>query len=255
MVDFIVTLFSFHFYLPMLFVFHGSDTQSARTKTRALVDDLTAKKPDASVVSLDVESFSADRIPELLYGQGLFSQKYLVVLDGVLEDAANKTAVLEALPDIATSENVFVMREGKLDAATKKLLERHAKKVTVCNQKGTAGKPPMPITFQVADALGARDKKQLWAKYQEALVAGHVAEEIHGVLFWQIKSVLLASATSSAAEAGMKDFPYQKAKRYAQKYSSEEMRAIANDLVVMYHEARQGKGELGAMLERWILGK
>ncbi len=243
----------------MLLVFHGTDTAGARAKVRELVDDLSAKKPDASLLRFDAESFAPEQLPELLYGQGLFSQKYLVVLDMLFERSEYQEAVLDALPDIAQSENVFVLLEGKLDAKSKKALEKHAQKTQVCDAKGgAAGAAPQkspPKTFLVADALGARDKKMLWVRYREAIDAGHAPEEIHGVLFWQIKSMLIALATSNAAEADMKDYPYNKAKRFAKNYSEEELKRIANELVTLYHEARLGKGELEGLLEKWILEK
>jgi DNA polymerase III delta subunit len=78
-------------------------------------------------------------------------------------------------------------------------------------------------------------------------------EEVHVNLSWQVRMMLLASQSESAAQAGLKPFVYNKAKAYAKKYSQKELRALSRELVSMHHRVRQGRGELGVALERLIL--
>lgn len=236
----------------MLYIFYGSDTGAARAKANALVASLVEKRPDASLVRLDSESFEPSSLPELISGQGLFVQKYIVVLDRVFEHEEAKGAIQDSLKDIAASDNIVVMLEGALDTKTKKQLEKAASKVTEFSKKEK--KQERFNVFALGDALGRRDKKQLWVLYQEALREGLSPEEIQGSLFWQVKTMLLASKTTTAEEAEMKAFPYNKAKGYAKNYSDEELERLSWGLIEAYHEVRQKGGELNVKLEKWVLG-
>lgn len=235
----------------MLYAFYGGDEAKAKDKAEALVSSLLEKRPDASVRRFDAESFSPDLIPELLQGQGLFVEKCIVILDRVLGSDAHQATLLKVLPEVAQSDNIFVVIEGELLAAPKKKLEQHASKT----QHFAADKKTTERfnAFALADALGARDKKRLWLLYQEALLNGLVAEELHGTLVWQVKSMALTHVTTTPDEAGMKPFPYKKAQGFAKNYSPDEVKEKWFSLLEVYHEARRGKGELSVLLEKWVL--
>ncbi len=108
--------------------------------------------------------------------------------------------------------------------------------------------------FSLTDAVGARNKKEAWVLYQKALASGMVAEEIFYRIVWIIKSMLIASQTKSFEETEMKEFPYQKAKGYAKNFSKEELEDLSEKLVVGYHNARRGVGEIDGLIEKTLLG-
>ncbi len=107
--------------------------------------------------------------------------------------------------------------------------------------------------FVLTDALGARDKKRAWILYQQALGAGLSAEEIFFKLVWQIKVMLLASRTKSVTETDMKDFPYNKAKSFLKNFSTSELQNLSENLVIGYHQARRGDGEIETLVEKILL--
>ncbi|MGB3922026.1 MAG: hypothetical protein WBL19_01925 [Minisyncoccia bacterium] len=107
--------------------------------------------------------------------------------------------------------------------------------------------------FILTDALGARNKKEAWTLYQKALAAGVSVDEIFFKIFWQVKSMLLASKTKGVAETDMKPFPYNKAKGYAKNYSPEELENLSQSLVEGYLLARRGEGEIETLLEKILL--
>jgi hypothetical protein len=78
-------------------------------------------------------------------------------------------------------------------------------------------------------------------------------EEIHGVLFWQVKSMLLATRAKDAEDAGMKAFPFGKAKRFAKNYSPEELVQLSRAMLEVSHEARRGVHDFSLALERLLL--
>lgn len=107
--------------------------------------------------------------------------------------------------------------------------------------------------FSLTDAIGTRDKKAAWTLYQKALFAGLVAEEIFWKVTWIVKSMLLASRTKDYTETDMKEFPYKKAKGFAKNFEDGELEQLSEDLVVGYHNARRGVGEIETLLEKIIL--
>jgi hypothetical protein len=63
----------------------------------------------------------------------------------------------------------------------------------------------------------------------------------------------LAALTNSATEAGMKDYPYRKAKQALQKFSPEELLHLSHSLLELYHQGHKGVVDLQVGLERWVL--
>jgi hypothetical protein len=86
--------------------------------------------------------------------------------------------------------------------------------------------------FSVANFLANKDKKNLWISFIDLLGKGVAVEEIHGILFWKVKDLILKGTRN---------------------YSKEELSKLSSDLVEMTHKVRQGEGELEVMLEKWIL--
>lgn len=228
----------------MIYVFHGQKTLPKFTN---LVQSLLKKKPDASVYKIDSESFSSNSLQELIQGQGLFEKKYVVSLNGVLQEEE----ILSNLKEIAESENIFVFWEDVIDKKTLKKLEKYAEKIS--GVEDIKEKKETFNMFSFSDSLGKRDKKGLWILYQKAIHESVRPEEIHGMLVWQAKSMILASSTGSAKEAGMKDFPYNKAKGYAKNFTKEELHSLLRKLVSIYHDSRRGIHEFDIALEKFVL--
>jgi hypothetical protein len=237
----------------MLYLIYGTDIETARAKAHGLFDALKAKKPDASAGTLNAEQVTLERLDELTQTQGLFENKQIVFMDRTLEGKDVRELVLERIDELGDSPNIFIFFEGKLTKDILKKLEKRAEKV----QEYAADDAPKEKKdggfFALADALGSRDKKTLWVMFREAMDRGAVPEEIHGILFWQAKSLVLAGKTRDAGQAGLNPFVYGKAKRYAGNFKSGETDALLSRLVHMYHEAHRGEGDFEITLEKMIL--
>lgn len=236
----------------MLYIYYGTDTKTARSAVNALLETWKQKNEHISVTRITDETFEESEIDALLGSQGLFASRTVAVLDHVLAVAGAVDILTERFEKIAADDNVFILLEGKIDARTLKKFEKHAHKVQRFDAQEQASGTAFN-TFALSDALGARNKKDLWVMVQRAHQHSVADEEMHGILFWQAKSMLLAASTQSAEEAGMKAFPYKKAKQYAQNYSTEELQRLLTRLVKIYHEARRGRRELGVALEQFAL--
>lgn len=241
----------------MLYVFYGSDTHSAITKASALVTSLRAKRPDASYVRVESGNWTPSIIEEHLGGQGLFSNKYIIFLDRVTENVEAKESLPEFAPAMNESPNIFVVAEGKLNAELKKAFEKSAEKIIECEEKAVPSGGKFGATkeefniFALADAVGQRDSFKAWTIYRQAIDNGTEPENIIGTLFWQLKSMAVASGGNSAGE--MSPFVYSKAKRAVGNYSADELQTLTKKFITLYHDGHRGKVDLELGVERVLL--
>ncbi len=235
----------------MLYVFHGTDAVAILSKLHVYVERLCGEVPGTEVFRFDEDTYAPEAVRELAGARGLFFERHVTVIRGALTTPGSRESLIALLPVLKESSNVFVLHEGKLDVASKREVEEHAEKVEECVVKEKKGRAFN--IFGLGDALGMRDRKLLWVLYVKALRAGHEPEEVHGTLFWAVKSMLLAHLTESPEEAGQKPFVWEKFKRYAKGYSKEELANLSRDLVALYHDSHRGRFPLETALERWVL--
>jgi DNA polymerase III delta subunit len=250
----------------MLYVFHGSDAQTSQKKASALVSSLREKRPDASYIRIEAGHWTPTVIEEHLGGQGLFSNKYIIFLDRVTENADAKEALPDFIPAMKESANIFIVLEGKILADLKKAVDAQAEKEvesagaegkksassSASAGKSSGGKSEFNI-FALADAIGDRNRFKAWSVYRQAIDSGIEPENILGTLFWQAKSMALASGAKSAGEAGVSPFVFSKAKKAAGNYSAEELANLTKNFVTLYHDSHRGKVDAELGVERLLL--
>ncbi len=219
----------------MLYLLHGTDFEKVREKANSLQQDLLKKKPNASIFRFNAENFNQFQLEELITAQGLFENKYIVILDRVIENEEAKEFILKSLNNLKESSHIFIILQQKLDKASLTRIEKQAEKAQAFSAdpsiKLGAGKEKFNI-FSLTFALEYRDKRKLWILYQTAR-KNAVPEEIHGILWWKVKNMILSG------KAG--------------KYSADELKKIAFTLVSIYHDAHRGLFEFDLALERFIL--
>jgi DNA polymerase III delta subunit len=235
----------------MLYFLYGTDTHKARAKLHDLLDTLAKKRPDSEVFKITSENWSDVQFEELLLSQGLFDQKYIVVLDNVFEKKDAKEFVVDRIEGTQTAEHVFLLLEGKVDATTLKKIEKFTAKSQEFTK--TENKKESFNIFSITDKLVQKDKKRLWISYVDLLGKGAGAEEIHGILFWQVKNMLLASKADSQKDTGLSPFVYKNALTGARNFTEQELAQMSKDLVHMTYRVRQGEGEMEVMVEKWML--
>lgn len=236
----------------MIYFIYG-DPDKARKKAHDLIDSMQKKRADASLVRVDSDTWRPDMLDELLGGQGLFHSKLIIHVDKLLKNKEAKEVFVGSLKEIQESPNVFVFLEEDMDKATLGKFEKKAEKVQFFEPSEPKEREEGFKIFSLTEALGMRNKKQLWILYTEAKRHDVSDEEIHGILFWQVKAMLLAGKTPTAAEAGLNPFVYSKSKGFLKNFSEEELVRLSSDLVHIYHDSRRGKFELASALERLIL--
>jgi DNA polymerase III delta subunit len=236
----------------MIYLMHGSNHEKAREKTRALTDALQKKKPDALFYRVTSQNYLENPVTFLVAGQGLFESKYIVFYDNVFESKEAKEEVIDAIKEVKASDNIFIFLEKELDRKTLEKIEKHAEKVQefVATEKA---KKKEYNPFAISDALLSKDKKKFWTLLMEAKKKGGAPEEMHGIVWWQMKSLALAAASKDAKEADLSPFVFSKAKAAAKNFSGEELSNMLSDLVSMYHDAHRGEKDLWVEMERWGL--
>lgn len=204
---------------------------------------------DDTVTTIDAASFTSGQIADALGAQSLFGGAEWFVLDTPSANPEFLEETYHSLKELSESPNTFVIMEGSLLAPAKKAYAKYAQS----SEEFTATKPERFNTFAMADALASKDRRQLWVLLQAAKADGQSAEEIIGILWWQLKALRLAAITSSASEAGMKDFPYNKAKRSLSKFAPEDVTRLSQSLLELYHDGHGGVRDIDLALETWVL--
>jgi len=209
----------------MIHIIKEKDRIKALDERNTKVASLKVKSKDLGEFRMTEENFDQERFSELVIGQTLFEQNYIVLCDGLLK-------IIESqMDEIKSSQNHFIFVDAVASEASKA--------------------PNMFNIFSVSDALGIRDRKKLWIKYHEAVHNGFSAEDVFWKFVWQVKSMLIVAKEPNAKS--MKPYTKQKSLGYAKNYSTQELENLSTKLVTLYHDARRGIVEFDIALEQLIL--
>jgi DNA polymerase III delta subunit len=238
----------------MLFVFHGTDHETLQRKADALVNALLHKRPDAARMRITEETFSADALAELAESQSLFGGSYIADVVDVIAHVEAPEAFMAWAHALSSSPNIVVVREQTLPLPVLEKLTQFADKVVHADIATTK---PVSIfnVFQLGDSLYARDRKGLWVGFTEARLRGIDEEALMASLWYSVKALSYAAQSKTAEDAGLKSFPYTKAKQASGRYRPEEIDALVRSLFGVQQAARSGEGELSHLLERWVLDR
>ena len=230
----------------MLHILTGSDVGKAKVRAATLAKGHTLVRfGEGGEVFANVLSH--------LGASGLFSPKVALLLDRPMETADGKEILVEHVEDFAKAAMPVIVVESELDATTKKILAKHAdiEIFDLKEKKEAAALSPFALT----DSFASGNRKEAWIVYRKLIENGSAAEEIHGILSWQARAMVLAVKTKSADEAGLKPFVYSKAKRAAARLGEEGSVELSRELVRLLHTSRMGGGNLEDLLEAFLLKK
>ena len=231
----------------MYLVFFGDNRKKVRDAVTAYIEKNFPE--DGSLTTLDDADYQPGQLSDALGATSLFGGVEWFILDNPSGNADFKAETEKSLAAMSESPNTFIVLEGKLAPADKKRYEKYATlQREFCAEKGGGFN-----NFALADALVNKDKRRLWLLWQEARLSGVREEEVIGILWWQLKTLRLAGLTKNAKAAGMKEFPYNKAKRGLAKFTGKELDNLSHSLLELYHDSRAGLKEIDTALEKWIL--
>ncbi len=212
----------------MIYLFAGDDTAK---KKKAYNNFLETLKGGVEVLEINHNSFDRMQVESLYSGGGLFSSKFVVVFNNILDREENRDFVLEKLPLMGESESIFIFLETKLN---KTVVDEFKKARTEINIfELPKEKKEKYDNFLVANAFAERNKLNTWVFYRQAVDLGVGLEELVGVLFWKIKDMILRNNFS--------------------KFSKEELQNYAATLACILPEARSEGRDAEAALEKFLL--
>lgn len=178
----------------------------------------------------------------------------VMVFSSSTYNAYAKEEILDFIPAMKESTNIFIVLEGTLNVELKKIFEKSAEKMVLCEEKTAIKKGFGDFNiFVLGDALGEKKFMNAWVLYRKALEKGLEVESILGTIFWQMKSILLASRSSSASEAGLSPFVFNNCKRFARNYSTAELENTLRKLITIYHDGHRGLVDMEVGVERWVV--
>lgn len=234
----------------MLYFLYGDKIKTRKNLNKHL-DSLVSKKPDAEVFRINKDNFSKGLVSELLSSQGLFSKKYIVVLDTLFEKTEIFDELKDFFDDFKKTEHIFLCIENKLPIKNFDFIKKYSEKVWEFEEKEEDKK--VFNVFGLANYLGNKDKKNLWINYLKALNFGISGEEIVGVLFWQMKNIVIVKKTKSIGESKLSPFVYKNATAFSKKWEEKEILDFCKGLVSVNQKVRDGNGEVEILLEKLIL--
>lgn len=200
----------------MLTLLIGTDAARAKERLSAL-----AGRAPSTALAADI---APAQLLSLAQSASLFGEPSTYALSGLFADEAREEELIALLPALARSEHLFLLEEES-GVVLAKAVEKA--KGTVIKAKAEAKKETSD-PFALANALGKRDKRELWLLYRKAIDEGAAPEQLIGMLAWKARQML--------AREG-----------------SEASRKLSSDIVAAYHESRRGGGEMELLLERLIL--
>ncbi len=233
----------------MITAFLGANMTKAQSALLQALTEAKNEHPEALVTRFDDLSFDKARALEALQSENLFGSPNIVVFSGILAHAEGEEFYAKGLNE--TQNNVYVCES-----------EPSKELVALLKKMGKVEEFPLlkkvekrENSFAIADAVGNRDKKKAWVEFEKLRRRGASMEEVHGTIFWAVKSMYLVAILpkEEALNTGMKEFTYRNYQNFAKKFLVPELKTKLAELKEMYHRAHRGEGELDIFLEEFLL--
>ncbi len=188
----------------MIYLFAGDDIRSKASASEKFIDSLPK---GVEVFYISRNNLDKIEFQSLYSGSGLFTKKFVVILQGILEYEDNRDFMLSKLEKLNASANDFVFIEGKLTKAVLEEFKENGAKVNIFELPKI--KKEKYDNFLVANAFASGDKFNTWYHYREAMRLGVGLEEIVGVVFWKMKDMILKKNFRQFSEEKLKDSAFK----------------------------------------------
>jgi hypothetical protein len=206
----------------MIYILAGNDTK----KKNAYIKKLSKGNLP---VFIPKESESRETLIDYAGSVSLFGESPIIVLENIIKEEGIDLSA-EDLSLLKESQASFVLKEEKLLVGDVKKYKKYAV-IEDFSSPNSKQMPKMNV-FNIAEAFARKDKIGTWTLYRDAISKGIAPEEISGIIFWKVKTLLLN---------GTKVF------RVA------ELKKMSSELVSIYHKAHRGECDFVIGLEQFIL--
>lgn len=206
----------------MIYILSGNDAKKRNNYLKKLYGN-------GQPIFISPANLNKDVLFEYAQTISLFGESPVILVENLIK---NKEISLsqEDLVLLNESKTVFVFLEEKVLISDSKKYKKYSTMEDFSSV--VAKQSPKTNVFGIADSFSRRNKIETWILYTETVLAGVAPEEISGIIFWKIKTMILN---------GSKVF------------SLDELKRQSSELVSLYHRAHQGKIDFAVGLEQFIL--
>jgi hypothetical protein len=188
----------------MIYLFAGDDVKNKR---QAYDDFIQSIPKGTEIFSVSRNDFDPMQIESFYSGAGLFFAKSVVIFKNIFDNEETRDFILEKLALMNESNNSFVFLESKLNKPILNAFKQTDAKGNQINVfELSKEKKEKYDNFLLANALGDRDKRNLWIYFRQAMDKGVGMEELIGVLFWKAKDMILKKKFGKFKESELKNF-------------------------------------------------
>lgn len=205
----------------MIYILLGNDIK----KKSAYIKKISEDSSPVFLSGIDITKETILGHAEMM---NLFGNSPTVIAEDFLKSEVKLSS--EEWKILKESKTIFVFLEEKLLAVDMNKLKKYAS-IENFSTKEVKEKPKFNV-FNIAESFAKRDKIGTWILYKEALSLGSSPEEISGIIFWKIKTMVIN---------GSKFF------------TKDELKMCSSELVSLYHLAHLGKLDFIIGLEQFIL--
>ena len=210
----------------MIYIIHGDKIDlkdKALTEIKGLYGD--------SIFAINSDTLNGgDTLLSYIHSIDLWGVKQIIMIDNILDDIDFKDILYENLEEIKNSDNVFVLYERDINAASLTKIKKFATKVYNATMMESN---PNTTPFTLCDYVAARDKRRAWPELLHLYDVDIDPESIHGALWWKMKTLMLPSNFN--------------------KYKKEEAERLSYNLLMISARAHSGECDFKLELERWVL--
>lgn len=228
----------------MIYFFHGSDVEKARTKAFEWITKARMKEPNLSYVRLTREDLTHATLEDAALSGGLFVRRLLILIDNPFSstheiidgEEDNKEEVSENIIDghienLSASDNAIVILAPRLMPAKAKKLAAKAR-VEYVYDEPPVRTPLHGFNRNLVNALTIRSREKLWLEINRALRAGDAPEMLHGFLHWKARDLIEKGSPA---------------------WEPQESRQLSLALIMLLQDSRNGGLNLASSLERFAL--
>jgi len=206
----------------MIYILSGNDTKKKKNYLKKLSKN--------NFLFLDIKNeLNKKELLNQAQSISLFGETTITVLDNLLSDRKIDLSN-EDLNLIKESKNIFVFLEDKLLISD---IKKYKKYAIIEDFKLIEPKQiPKINIFSIADSFSHKDKIGTWILYRQAISLGTSPEEVCGIIFWKVKSMILNNNKI---------------------FSQSELKRISSKLTSIYHRSHSGELDFTIALEELIL--
>jgi hypothetical protein len=206
----------------MIYFLIGNDNKKKNQRIKMISGLL---KP----IQINADKISKEILLDYAFSSSLFGDMSFIVVDDFL---SRKDIILniDDLKNIEKSKNIFIFSEDSVLATEEKKYKKYAEieYFDKKEEKKDTGKG----VFAICDAFARKDKIGAWVLYREAIEKGITPENISGILFWKIKSMILNNNKA---------------------FSLDTLKKQSSQIVTLHHRAHRGELDFVVGLEQFIL--